>query len=322
MWDPVRVGDGFIGIQAPDCSGVACDSGLVRSSDLREWAPIPNDLPSVFLPIAAMGDVIYAVGPMGTPIMVSEVYSSNDGGTSWVNVPVETPTITCSSSDVQTECWSPPGSEVWALTGVAAGEGGVVIATHDMASEVNGPDDIIAGPLFVLRDGVFERVDAPFTGNGDVLVDAVGDSFYAHSRTQNVAWVSDDGRSWTQVTAPNYLQVLAVVDDTIHAVSYPDGIDRDLISTDRGRTWTPTPERPPLDGDAWNAMIANDHTLLIGSTWTDEGCPGVLWMSADGQQWERVLDIWPGTCTRPANIDEYTIVVNPGDGNTWFGAIV
>ena len=324
----LEVSDRYVGVSWwPDIDGPQ----IVKSSDGSEWTPIPPppDFPFGFSLLAGRDDVLYAFvsghDPVGYPFP-DPVYSTDDWGTTWLEVPMTVEPSEANAGLI--------------VTGVASGEGGVVLATACQAHPLFGPcagtdGEFSAGPLWVLGQTRLERIEAPFTGQpGQVHVDAVDDGFFAYvqlsdldslvGEAEGASWFSTDGRTWTGVTGrPASLTVSAADGRTIYGVSDPPGADNDraVVSTDGGRTWTTSPDRPR----GW--MEAGDRGLVIRASWTDSGqCAKVLWVSGDDREWERALDLWPGGSCIEMSMTGNTIRVgayNDGDNDpiTWLGTV-
>jgi hypothetical protein len=182
---------------------------------------------------------------------------------------------------------------------IVAGDAGVIVTTRDESAASYG--EPVIGPVWVLGEAGFERVEAPFTGltgpSEGLQVWAVDSGFFVNKGAAlggdqlsgANAWFSPDGRTWTEVVdRPQQLMVTTAVGDTVYGVAQAAGVaDADVISTDGGRTWTEAPERPtavpPLP------MAVDDQGFVTGAV----ADIGVVWVSADGVTWERAMNLWP-----------------------------
>lgn len=286
----VAVEGGFVAVvdeQAEATSTIdeseVADRVLVFSQDGVDWRPIPPPPSTVGL-IAADGVQVY-VAPAGAP---DAVHVTTDRGGTWTALEVE----------------DPPD----ATAGLDAGPAGVVLVGSDAA-------------LWLLDEESFQKVataPAPFmrvlvldTGFFALSVEAPGPDQLENA--QRSYWHSDDGRTWTEASdVPTDVHDRDTTHwgDTVYRSDWSDGIGH--TSTDGGRTWS-TPTRRPGEGLAvTEAGYFTVQPAVFGPT------VGVVWVSSDGQDWQRVVNPWPPLWTFPPVVSGNTILV-PGAVGPPFG---
>ncbi len=155
-------------------------------------------------------------------------------------------------------------------TGLVAGPAGVLLMQGGSAQ-------------WVLADDAFQRVklSAPV---GEIL--PLDSGFFAGPSNPDrnaTYWHSSDGRRWDQVTTvPVRLSIQASHGDSVYgADNWTWDSFRGYTSDDGGLTWGWPLPRPG------HALAVN----AAGYVAVDYG--GVAWASADGEDWERVLNPWP-----------------------------
>jgi len=150
---------------------------------------------------------------------------------------------------------------------------------------------------------------------------AVGDGFLAQAGIGY--WTSPDGRIWTEVLdAPHRLEIAAVHDGTVYGTAQVHG---NVVSTDGGRTWQPGLELPV--GPPGDLLTVSDTGFVAVETVIFGPCVGVVWVSADGLTWQRVLNPWPTPGMWKPVISGNTILIESTTCGTsddpvyWIGAV-
>ncbi len=167
-----------------------------------------------------------------------------------------------------------------------AGPAGVVLVGYDT-------------PLWLLDHDSFEKVAATPAPFGKVLVLNTG--FFASS-PGGTFWRSDDGRTWTEAA-----DVPAVAPDL---TSWGDNVyllrstrNKGYTSTDGGRTWSTLIMRPGEGLAVTDAGYFSVQPAVFGPT------VGVIWVSSDDADWQRVVNPWPPLWTFDPVISGDTILV-------------
>ncbi len=228
--------------------------------------------PSTVRFIAADGKKLY-VSPLYPPEVA---YVSADRGGTWTALEVE----------------DPPA----AIGDLYAGPAGVVLT---------GP----GSTLWLLDGDSFEQVSGVPASFDEVLVLDTG--FFAWSidtnepdRERKLYWRSGDGRTWTEAAG--------VPDDMADPKSWGQNLylsnwleDIGYTSTDGGRTWGDSTRRPG-EGlavtDAGYVSVQSAAGLRAG----------VVWVSSDDVDWQRVVNPWPPVWTHDPVISGDTILIPIG----------
>jgi hypothetical protein len=293
---PALFGDRFVAITGERSE----DTLVVVSSNGRDWEPLPQPpKPAQFF--AVRGDDLYVIaeavsevpdtttaGPSPSPPWPPTVYTSSNSGSSWQEIDVGPASL---DGDVR-------------VVGMAAGGAGVVIETSS------------PGPLWVFGPEGFEMVEPAFIAGTDAVEVTVIDSgFFAIAVTDSgpgeddipTSWTSVDGREWTQVTdSAEVLGVYATSGDTLYGTV---GGNTGIVSHDGGRTWEAPTQQPGGGGDYF-ALV--DSGFLAIETVIFGPCVGVVWVSADGTDWQRVLNPWPAPAMGEPVIKGDTILIPSG----------
>jgi ligand-binding sensor domain-containing protein len=223
-----------------------------------------------------------------------DIFRSDDGGTSWVNVTQGS----VGSTFFSIYClYVTPGGDLYVGTasrGVYwSFDGGVTWnndqITHDphgglgatiIAIGVNGNDVIFAGSFRSIDNGA-TWLDMPFYGNAFAF-DSV-DDVYAGSSV-GVQFSDDEGTTWTLLDTGmegERVEALAIdPDDNLLAGTRDSGV---FLSTDAGATWSPVSTGLPTlrvealafdsAGRAYLALTNGGlyRSTDLGSNWTDAG---------------------------------------------------
>lgn len=135
------------------------------------------------------------------------------------------------------------------------------------------------GLLWLLDDDSFEKV--PTTPARFVQVLVLDTGFFALSVASH--WFSDDGRTWTEATdVPDMYRLTSWRDDV-----YGRRNEQAYTSTDGGRTWGAPTKRPGEDLTVTDAGYFTVQPAVFGPT------VGVVWVSSDDIDWQRVVNPWP-----------------------------
>lgn len=258
---------------APHVSRLA-DRALVFSPDGIAWRSIPSP-PSTIGFIAAHGEHLY-VAPWTAPWGPGpeSVHVTADLGATWTALELEDPPFWVSS--------------------IHAGGAGVILTA--------GP----GSSLWLLDGEAFAEVTtpAPFV---DVLVLDTG-FFAVAEHAQQPYWRSDDGRTWTEVTGVPGTEMwapdLTSRGDAVYLSDRSEGTG--YTSADGGRTWRAPGMRPGEDLAVSDAGYVTVQPALFGPV------VGVVWVSSDDTDWQRVVNPWPPLWTFAPVVSGDTILV-PGD---------
>ena len=300
--EPALFGDRFVAITG-ERSG---DTLLVVSSNGRDWEPLPQP-PKPAQSFVVRGDDLYVIaeavsevpdttppGPGPSPPWPPTVYTSSNSGSSWQEIDVSPTSL---DGDV-------------GVVGIAAGGAGVVIETHVLEA---GARSYLPGPLWVLGPAGFQMVEPALGAETAIVEVSVVDSgFFAIAVAEAgpgeddtvTSWTSVDGRDWIQVTdSAEVLSISMTSGDTLYGTV---GGNMASVSRDAGRTWE-TPSQQPGDDFA----LADSGFLAI-ERFSFGPCAGVVWVSADGTDWQRVLNPWPGPAMGEPVINGDTILIPSG----------
>jgi hypothetical protein len=228
--------------------------------------------------IATNGEALYAVPAMAP----DAVYVTVDRGGTWTAIEIE----------------DRPAS----VSGLYAGPAGVLLTS-------DGPS------LWLLDDASFEKVATPAPFVQVLVLDSGFFALSVEGTGENAPksyWLSGDGRTWTEATdVPTgiYDRDTTNWGDNVYLSNWGNAIG--YTSTDGGRTWIPT-MRP---GEGLTVTEAGYFTVQPGIFGTPVG---VVWVSSDDTDWQRVVNPVPPPWTSPPIISGNTILI-PSDINPSFG---
>jgi hypothetical protein len=277
-----------VGQQLPPSTAVA-----YRSPDGRHWTPEPAFEPgddTAALGVAADGDRRLIVGRRGP------------AGAAWLSVADGT-----WQASPSPELGAPAGGTAELRAAVPWGGGWVAVGSVDADAAHR------TAAIWRSADGLaWERVTGGpgFLGSAAYGVAAAGDRLVvvgsgaggetSATPAPGVAWISDDGSSWTLVESPSFaagpLRAVTATPTGFVAVGF--GIDDARAAawtSPDGAAWTPVPDQPAfvaLDKPIRMGAVAWGGDGLVAAGWkSDAGNgTGVVWRSADGATWERVED--------------------------------
>lgn len=274
-----------VGLQLPPSSPIA-----YRSADGRTWSPepgFPADEDAAALAVAADADREVVVGRRST------------AGAAWVKARGAAWRAVQGGPSLE----PPPGGTAelravatWRGRFIAAGSRDADADTRSAAAWTS-PDGLAWDPA--APGPPFEDAAAYGVAASDDRVVIVGERT-ATEPAQAVAWVSDDGTTWTRLESPAFadgtMRAVTWTGTAFVAVGYGVADDRAMawVSPD-GSTWTTQPTSPALEnhGKAIRLLaVATGNGTLLGAGWkSDAGNgSGVVWTSADGTSWDRLPD--------------------------------
>ena len=133
-------------------------------------------------------------------------------------------------------------------------------------------------------------------------------------------WGSDDGRTWTEmIGVPTEIHDSETTSWGDHVYLSHRGAGTGYTSTDGGRTWIAGSRRPGVGLAVADARYVTTQPAVFAT-----GVSGVVWVSSDDVDWQRVVNPWPPLeWTFNPVISGNTILVpgetDPPPGERWAG---
>lgn len=242
----------------------------------------------------------------GPPDVADRALVFSQNGIDWQSIPSPPSTVGLIAAHGETLYVAPATAPDSVYVTVDRGATWTALEVEDPPESIDGLDAggagvVLAGsdtPLWLLDDDSFEKVPAKPAPFVQVLVLDTG--FFASSLESY--WFSDDGRTWTEATGlPTDVHDLASWGDNVYLSNSIEGVG--YTSTDGGRTWSAPTMRPGEDLTVTDVGYFTVQPAIFGPV------VGVVWVSSDDVDWQRVVNPWPPLWTFNPVISGDTILI-------------